>query len=112
MTAKLHRQPKRIMTKATSGTPITFENLAEASNMAVARARSLLGNQWPVALATVGKEGDSTVPRKMRAARIPPNPPATAMKIEATLQSRAPMRPIRVAPTLSTRRPIGIWRAA
>ena len=42
---KPQRQPKVTTATATKGTPITLENFAAASKIAVARARSPRGNQ-------------------------------------------------------------------
>src|SRR5665213_4181518 len=108
VTPNPHRQPKLTTTKAMRGTPITLENLAEASKIAVARALSPLGNQWPVALATTGNEGASATPRSILAAKIPAKPPATAVTAEAMDQRSAPQRPTRVAPMGSPKSPMGI----
>src|SRR5580658_6434606 len=98
VTPNPHRQPNRTTTNATSGTPTTFENFADASKIAVARARSLRGNQCPVALETTGKEGASATPSSILAARMPAKPPATAVIAEAMVQRSEPHRPTRVTP--------------
>src|ERR1017187_1382703 len=109
--AKPHRQPNRTTAYAISGMPTTLENFADLSKIAVALARSLRGNQWPVALDTAGNEGASAMPRKSLPAIIPQYPPATAVAAEAIVQRSEPQRPIRVTPRRSTTRPRGIWRA-
>src|SRR3978361_1680525 len=76
---KPQRQPNCTTASATKGTPITFANLAAASKIAVAIARSLRGNQYPVAFELAGKPGASANPSTTRAARMPPNPPANAV---------------------------------
>src|ERR1700723_2088314 len=110
VTPNPHLQPRLTTTNAISGTPITLENLAAESKIAVALARSHLGNQWPVALETTGNEGASATPRSIRAAKIPAKPPATAVTADARVQRSEPQRPTRVAPMRSTTRPTGIWR--
>ena len=58
---------------AISGTPITLENFAAASKMAVARARSFLGNHSATAFKLAGKTADSPNPRAKRATTNPVN---------------------------------------
>ena len=95
---KPQRQPSLTTTKATSGTPMTLENLAAASKIAVASARSLRGNQYPVALEPTGKAGASATPSMARATNTPPKPLATAVIAEARPHRKAPQRPMRVTP--------------
>ena len=86
---KPHRQPNCTTASATNGTPMTLANLAAASKIAVAVARSPRGNQYPVAFALAGNAGPSATPNTKRAARIPPNPPAKAVAPEAIDQRTA-----------------------
>lgn len=95
---------------ATIGSPITLENLAEASKTVVARARSLTGNQYPVALDEPGNAGASPIPGKMRESRISPNPLTMAVKKLAIDQIILPTRIIHLTPSLSSIAPTGICK--
>src|SRR5271166_37714 len=105
---KPQRQPRLTIAKATSGTPITFENFAAESKIAVERERSFVGNQYPVAFWLAGKAGASATPNKTRAAKIPP---AKAVIVDATAQRKAPQRPTRFTPNRSSTMPPGTCRS-
>ena len=44
------------------------------------------------------KPGASAMPSSMRAAKMPAQPPASAVSVEAMPQAKAPQRPMRVGP--------------
>jgi len=87
--------------------PIAEENLAAASKIAVARLRSLGGNQCPMALAFPGKVGASPMPSSKRANRNPQTPVASAAANEARLQISAPTLAIVRTPNRSSNTPEG-----
>ena len=101
------RQLNLSITNATSGTPSTLENFAAESKMAVERARSVNGNQWPVAFWLAGKAGASATPSSTRAAMMPPKPLAIAVRPEAMTHRNALARPTRVTPNRSRIMPPG-----
>ena len=103
-----HRQPNRTTTSATNGMPITLENFAAASKSEVANERSWRGNQYPVAFELAGKLGASAAPSRMRAARMPRNPLAKAVAIDATDQRNVLNRLTKVTPKRSRIMPVGI----
>src|SRR5579864_3558517 len=98
---KPQRHPSLTMASATSGTPITLENFAAASKIDVANARSLRGNQYPVAFELAGKPGASATPNRMRAPKILPKPPAKAVKVEKSDQKNVLTRLTLVTPKRS-----------
>src|ERR1700722_9672431 len=87
------RHPRCTTARAITGTPIALENFAAASNSAVDVARSVLGNQYPVALAFAGKLGASAAPSISRPAKMPTKPPAQAVTVAARVQRNALQRP-------------------
>src|SRR5580658_2415712 len=96
--AKPDRQPHRATKKPTSGTPITLENFAAASKIAVDSPRSLRGNQYPVPFELTGKAGASATPSMSLAMYTPEKPPAIAVIVEATPQRNVPIRPTLFTP--------------
>jgi hypothetical protein len=96
--AKLQRQPTFSRAIPISGTPMAKANLAAESKMAVAKQRSLGGNQWPIAFAFAGKVGASPTPSRNRAAKNPPRLGVMAAPKEAMLQRKVLIRPIRRMP--------------
>ena len=94
------------------GTPIAEENFAAASVMAVARLLSRSGNQYPSALALLGKVGDSATPSRNRAAIKVPSPGDSAAPNEAMLQRNVPILPTRRTPKRSSSTPAGICMTA
>jgi hypothetical protein len=88
------------------------ENLAQPSNMEVAKDRSCRGNQLPTALALAGKTGASPTPRTRRAAKKPGMEGVAAAPKEARLQMRVLMRPTGLTPKRSRRTPTGSWQRA
>src|SRR5579863_2361437 len=110
--AKLQRQPKRISSRPSSGTPAAGANFDAASKMAVERLRSRAGNQYPTALELAGNVGASPTPRRRRAAKKLPTPVAAAAPKDATLQRKVLKRPTSFTPKRSSSTPQGSCSAA
>ena len=83
---KAHRQPKVMaMTGMRAGAMIAPTFVPELKR-AVAKARSLFGNQRATALMAEGKLPPSPPPSAIRATKKPPTEPTAAWPIAARLQ--------------------------
>jgi hypothetical protein len=100
------------MRPVTTGSAMTAPTLEPESQMLVAKARSLVGNQVATTLAAVLGAGLSPTPSRKRSVRRDQKPrasPVSAVKIDHHTAAR---KKERRGPTLSTYQPATSWQAS